>query len=380
MKEIMSWLPKPVLSSIPESEVMENKGLREQVSNVSSLDTLAAPLALMPDAHSGFGMPIGGVALLQEAISPNMVGVDIGCGMLAIQTDISKEWLLKHRDKFADRILCNIPVGVGGNYSTNKYSWHRSNNNFLGLDVEFAKSQMGTLGSGNHFIELGYDDEDKVWVTVHSGSRRLGQVVAKHYHALAVEDCANAKIKLPHSELAYLIKGTQNYEDYLNDMNEAVYYAELNREVMAYAILDILNTSPVRIISSIHNFAEEDGERRVLHRKGATPAGKGDSVVVPMNMGDGIVIGIGLGSNLSYASCSHGAGRIMGRAEAKRTLNASDQEDYLFERDVRVYTKNGVSVLDEMPGAYKDWKEVMSRQSDLVEIDFIIHSCATIKG
>jgi tRNA-splicing ligase RtcB (3'-phosphate/5'-hydroxy nucleic acid ligase) len=373
MERVMMWLPKAVISCIPESEIMGNNGLREQVSNVASLEPLVGHFALMPDAHSGFGMPIGGVAVLDNAISPNMVGVDIGCGMLAVKTDMLKDELICYRDMYAKKILNRIPVGVGGDRTrSGSHSWDYTGK-FVGLDVEFAARQLGTLGSGNHFIELGYDDDDYVWVTIHSGSRRLGQVVANHYHKSALEDCKM------NSDLAYLTGGTENFRAYIRDMSAAVAYALLNREYMMNDIFDILGVCAKDEVISIHNFAEEN-HGLITHRKGATPAKEGQRVVIPMNMGDGIIIGRGRGNDLSWESCSHGAGRSMGRGEAKRTLDEKEQEQYMANRNVKVYTQNGASVLDEMPGAYKDWMQVMSRQSDLVEIETIIHSCATIKG
>jgi tRNA-splicing ligase RtcB len=364
-------------------------GALVQAKNLANLPFAFKHIALMPDCHQGYGMPIGGVFAAKDVVVPNAVGKDIGCGMSAIKTslqDISNADLIK----IVSDIKKQIPVGM---------KWHSSpqENNFI-LPGEFGKiiseqedkidCQIGTLGSGNHFIEIQKCTRDNsIWVMVHSGSRNLGSKVADYYDKIATGlnekyfSTVDKKMKL-----AFLPISTPEFKEYMRDMNICVNFALENRKHMVEKIknifFDITNCSFENFINIPHNYAKIEnhyGENVVVHRKGATSAKRGEFGIIPGSQGSMSYIVQGLGSPESFKSCSHGAGRKMGRKQAQKELNFSKEKKALDDLGI-IHSINSIENLDEAPGAYKNISEVMNNQIDLVEIKIELKPIAVIKG
>ena len=353
---------------------------RQQADNLSKHPCLAGNLCLMPDAHSGYGMPIGGVAALEEALSPNMVGVDIGCGMLAVQTsltDIDTETVKRIVDKIYER----IPLGF------DHHEQPQENPIFLDLprwektevcrrELVSARRQIGTLGGGNHFMEIQRGSDGHIWFMIHSGSRNLGKKVAEHYNKKAVKLCTMFKQnEVVKQDLAFLPIGTREAADYILEMKLCLDFAFENRKALARAIQtifreEIASAEFIREINIHHNYAalEEHFGRKVwVHRKGATLAGADTIGIIPGSQGSSSYIVQGLGNETSMRSCSHGAGRCMSRSKAIKELNLTHEQEILNRQGI-VHRMNEQALLDEAPGAYKNIDEVMEAQKDLVKI------------
>lgn len=353
---------------------------RQQADNLSKHPCLAGNLCLMPDAHSGYGMPIGGVAALEEALSPNMVGVDIGCGMLAVQTsltDIDTETVKRIVDKIYER----IPLGF------DHHEQPQENPIFLDLprwektevcrrELVSARRQIGTLGGGNHFMEIQRGSDGHIWFMIHSGSRNLGKKVAEHYNKKAVKLCTMFKQnEVVKQDLAFLPIGTREAADYILEMKLCLDFAFENRKALARAIQtifreEIASAEFIREINIHHNYAalEEHFGRKVwVHRKGATLAGADTIGIIPGSQGSSSYIVQGLGNETSMRSCSHGAGRCMSRSKAIKELNLAHEQEILNRQGI-VHRMNEQALLDEAPGAYKNIDEVMEAQKDLVKI------------
>ena len=352
----------------------------QQVQNLSKHPCLVGNVCLMPDAHCGYGMPIGGVVALDNAISPNMVGVDIGCGMLAVQTsltDITRDKVQAIVDKIYDR----VPVG---------FTHHKeAQENPLFLDLprwnktevckrEFfsAQKQIGTLGGGNHFIEIQRGSDGHIWFMIHSGSRNLGKQVAEYYNDKAVKLCTLFKQEeIAKQDLAFLPIGTREAGDYINEMKLCLDFAFENRKMIAASIKKVfLEEFPqaefVQEINIHHNYAaaEEHYNRKVwVHRKGATLARENTTGIIPGSQGTSSYIVQGLGNESSLQSCSHGAGRCMSRSRAMKDLDLAHEQEILNSQGI-VHRMNEQALLDEAPSAYKNIDEVMENQKDLVKI------------
>lgn len=346
---------------IPEEEV--EQGALEQIYNVASLD-MAKKMAIMPDVHQGYDMPIGGVVLLDNHISPSFVGYDIGCGMCYLDTGFPVEDVFPdEREKIHifDTIYDEIPMGVGGGHkSPQEYLDFKTASEDKKLQkIVDAKiiSQLGSLGSGNHFIEIGKTEAGTVSITIHSGSRGAGWQTAKYYMKMSKD--SNGILNLD-SDLG---------QAYLEDMNFFLKYALANRSAIMKSILNIFgedwNKFKDGMINKTHNHAEitEDG---VLHRKGATSSYKDELGIIPGNMRDGAWVVRGLGNDEYLNSSSHGAGRIMSRTKAKQ-LTSMDK--FIKSMD-GIVAKIHKKTLDESPYAYKDIETVISRQEGVV-IDVI---------
>jgi tRNA-splicing ligase RtcB len=336
--------------------------------------------ALMPDAHLGYGLPIGGVMATEGMIVPAWVGYDIGCGMCAIKTNITKPALSQYSERIYNQIYKDIPVGTNMHeYPSGIHSLNIKNLSEIGLDAFNSRggfNALGTLGSGNHFIELGADSSDIVWVIIHSGSRGVGHGTAQRYMKLASE---SDKAKEGHYPLAVDQPLGQSY---INDMNWMLEFALQNRMAMILSVERILANIYGQnvfnwdgLINRNHNHAElKDG--RWIHRKGATHADKGMMGVIPANMRDGAFIVRGKGNPESLFSSSHGAGRVMSRREAKENVSLED-----FEASMKnVVAKVGQSTLDESPFAYKNIWDVMEAQKDLVEVVEYVTPIINVKG
>ncbi len=364
----------------------------KQAHNLANLPFAFHHIALMPDAHMGYGMPIGGVMATKGVVVPNAVGVDIGCGMYAMQTDLRRPSIEKLR-KILLLIRKWIPVG---------FNHHRvarcetsmpdvSGKHMPVVDREYfkARSSLGTLGGGNHFIELQLDGAGYLWVMIHSGSRNLGKQVADHYNKVAKRLNEKWYSGVPASfDLAFLPLESPEGQCYLDEMNFCVQYALRNRREMMNQVTEALKevyTSPFRFhvpINIAHNYARMEhhyGEDAMVHRKGATSAKLDEIGVIPGSQGTSSFIVKGRGNTDSFESCSHGAGRKMGRERACRTLSLEDEQGILDSQGI-LHSIRGKNDLDEAPGAYKDIEVVMEYQQDLVDIHFRLQPIAVVKG
>ena len=367
----------------------------EQIANLASLPFLFHHLAIMPDVHAGMGMPIGGVLATVDAVIPNAVGVDIGCGMCAVKTS----WQVSNIDQNVLRktimkeIREAIPVGfshhgVAQDEQFMPTGYDISSLKIVSEEYKSAKTQIGTLGGGNHFIELQRDEEGYLWVMIHSGSRNLGKKVCDYYDQIAI-----SLNELWHSEvksslrLAFLPKGTPEYDAYWAEMNYCVDFALCNRRLMMERIKDVLaNALPgiefEPMINIAHNYAAIEhhfGHDVIVHRKGATLAREGVTGIIPGSQGTASYIVEGLGNPESFCSCSHGSGRLMSRTKAVQTLSLEDEIKRLDEQGI-VHAIRTEKDLEEAAGAYKDIEEVINNELDLVRIVTRLQPVAVVKG
>lgn len=403
----MKWIKGGNETKIPIKswcEEVEPQALK-QAYNLANHPAIAHHVALMPDCHVGYGMPIGGVIAVKDALIPNAVGVDIGCGMVAVETDLPAERFLEmpERRAFMERVKARTPVGEGRS--------HGSRQEWAGFEQfcdehpaaaakwpsALDRANLGSLGGGNHFIELQVSDEGFVWLMIHSGSRNLGQRVASLYHAEAKRVNEQYRVSLPDPDLAFLPSDSQSGQDYLRDMTFALAYALENRRRMMAVCKETLldQVGPVafaREVNIHHNYAALEshfGRNVFVHRKGATRAREGEIGIIPGSMGTPSYIVRGLGNAESFMSCSHGAGRAMGRSEACRQLTEDAcnraMAGIAFDRWGRAKSKwnkkRGASVdLSEAPQAYKDIESVIEAERDLVETVVKLRPLAVVKG
>lgn len=388
------------------AEVLEDEALA-QFNSAMALECVIAG-ALMPDAHTGYSLPIGAVVAVKDHVSPAFVGYDIGCGMCAAKLDLDASSIDKQF--IFDAIYANIPVGRNQHLEPQQVPPTDSYNVSSVVTDHLTRKgsyQLGTLGGGNHFIELGEGQDGKLWIVIHSGSRNIGHAVAEHYMELAARqsidftqedaeftetnlifkernpegfakalEARHAKAK-PDLEGQYLFHiNSPEAQAYINDMNYCLDYALANREHMINRIIELLNNpTKLEFINKNHNHAElVDG--LWIHRKGATQASEGMLGVIPGNMRDGSFIVRGKGNTDSLYSSSHGAGRVLSRKQAQKTLSMEQFSDEMCD----VVAKVDLDTLDESPMAYKNIFEVMQLQSDLVEIIDHIRPLVNIKG
>lgn len=363
----------------------------EQARNLANLPFAFKHVALMPDCHAGYGMPIGGVLATYNAIIPNAVGVDIGCGMCAVKTslaEIDRPTLVSIRNSIID---C-IPVGFEHQEKPQKgmprlsdaIVW-KAYASIIGQEYKKAQYQLGTLGGGNHFIEIQKGSDGHIWIMVHSGSRNLGYQVGKHYNDVARNLNQKWYSSVPDKwQLAFLPFDSDEGQTYFAEMNYCVDFALANRQHMLDTIqeifkayLDVYFAEPINIA---HNYAamENHFEKNVLvHRKGATRARQGELGIIPGSQGTASYIVRGLGNPQSFYSCSHGAGRKMGRKQAQRELDLETEKAKL--KGI-LHSINRTEDLDEASGAYKDIDIVMDNQKDLIEIVVELKPLAVVKG
>lgn len=364
----------------------------EQAVDLASLPFAFKHIAIMPDAHAGLGMPIGGVLATKGVVVPNAVGVDIGCGMCAVKTNVNAKELSRSTiEKIIKNIYQAIPVGFDHQNKPQDESLMPQGYNIKGMPMmkslyESALRQLGTLGGGNHFIELQRASDDSLWIMMHSGSRNIGKQVADHYGKVA-----KYYNKLWYSEvipgLEFLPIETQYAKEYFNEMEYCVKFAFANRRLMMERVCDIIqnelkNVDFEPMINIAHNYAawEHHFDNNVIvHRKGATRAYKGEIGIIPGSMGTRSYIVEGLGNPESFMSCSHGAGRVMGRKEAIKKLNLKDVIKFMDEKKI-VHSIKDVNQLDEAPAAYKDIDIVMKNQADLVRPIETLYPIAVVKG
>lgn len=364
------------------------EGALQQAKNLANLDIAYKHIAIMPDSHQGYGMPIGGILASKEAIIPNAVGVDIGCGMCSLRTNLEGVDL-DDLKKIMGRIRETIPVGFKHHNEKQDEKWMpplEENLPIVSKEFERGKYQVGTLGGGNHFVEIQRGSDGYIWIMVHSGSRNIGYTVANYYHKKAVEETKKRGNNIP-KDLSYFLKGTDEYDSYFNEMNYCINFALQNRKLMMErvkdAFVEIIPTVEFsNFINKPHNFAAWEthyGEKLMVHRKGATRAEKGEWGMIPGSQGTSSYLVKGKGNPLSFNSCSHGAGRVMSRAEARRSLDLKKEVSHLKSMGV-LHALRHKKDLDEAPSSYKDIKEVMALQKDLVDIKIELTPLAVVKG
>jgi tRNA-splicing ligase RtcB len=373
----------------------------EQAAKASRLPFVKGHVALMPDAHVGMGATIGSVIPTQGAIIPSAVGVDIGCGMIAAETDLTADSLPDDFDRFLGRVESVVPAGVGVGHASRGQGAPRADQapSYSGASLLSQKQvtkiadQFGTLGSGNHFVEVCLDERDHVWVVLHSGSRGIGNQLATEHIEKAKGLMKKLFISLEDPDLAYLVEDTPEFDAYIADMLWAQDYARANRDAMMDAVLGELWAFVGRGRASSdaghevsrtnchHNYTEREhhhGRDVWLTRKGAIRAREGDFGVIPGSMGTSSYIVRGLGNPASYFSCSHGAGRRLSRSRARREITIEDFVTSMAGRDWQVGKAD--QLLDEAPQAYKDIDQVMADQADLVAVVHSLHQILNYKG
>lgn len=375
-------------------------GAYEQLLNISHLPFIHNHIAVMPDVHLGKGATVGSVIPTVGAIVPAAVGVDIGCGMNAVRLSLSADDLPDNLRKVRGAIEDTVPVGFNMH---KKVMAKRSTLTALdgGLEAILAKhpavgkmtknisrtwsQQVGTLGGGNHFIEICLDESNDVWIMLHSGSRGIGNVIGSYFIQLAKKDMERLDRNLPHRDLAYFDEGTEFFDDYVHAVHWAQDYAMSNRREMMRIIVDALKgvlpefKLTKEAINCHHNYVAIEnhfGKDVFLTRKGAISAKEGELGIIPGSMGAKSFIVRGKGNLTSFHSCSHGAGRTMSRTAAKRNFNASDLE----AQTAGVECRKDAGVVDEIPGAYKDIDVVMDHQADLVDIVHTLKQVVCVKG
>ena len=373
---------------------------RQQLVNLSTLPFIYRHVAAMPDVHSGIGATIGSVIATQNAIIPAAVGVDIGCGMIACRLSLEandlSEVLLK---KVYDQINRDVPVGREQHKEERALTDYalpfgtqlqRMTEKHPKLLKSFGKSsdwvrQMGSLGGGNHFIELCLDESNRIWVMLHSGSRGIGNAIGSYFIELARKDMERWMINPPDRDLAYFPEGTDHFDDYSEAVHWAQDYAYANRQAMLDLILAALARHlpafqvTAEAVNCHHNYVTREnhyGENVWITRKGAIRARAGDLGIIPGSMGAKSFIVRGKGNPESFCSCSHGAGRKMSRTAAEKAFTTAD----LARQTEGVVCRKDKGVIDEIPGAYKDIDEVMTNQEDLVEVMHTLKQVVCVKG
>lgn len=365
-------------------------GAMSQLRNLANLPFAFHHIAVMPDSHQGYGMPIGGVLATKGMIIPNAVGVDIGCGMCTMRSSlegIDREML----KKILGEIRAAIPVGFNHHKDRQDEAYMPGKRFEKGVVCEreyrHAIFQIGTLGGGNHFIEIQKGSDGAIWVMVHSGSRNLGKQVADHYNRIASRlNVQQGSSVPPAHQLAYLEENSEEGRDYIREMNYCVEFAFGNRKLMMERIAECfmrnIACSFEPLINIAHNYARREkhfGQDVWVHRKGATSAKAGEIGIIPGSQGAKSYIVKGKGDPESFESCSHGAGRKMGRKEAQRSLDLQGEVRKMEAQGI-LHGIRGVHELDEAPGAYKDIARVMKQQADLVEILVELSPLGVVKG
>lgn len=367
----------------------------QQLKNLADMPFIHKWVSAMPDAHLGKGACVGSVIATDKAIIPASVGVDIGCGMIAIKTDLKADDLPEDLHKLRCDIEKSVPVGMSSHKDTHVFTVASVTSDFIAeaknitekanISLKNAWVQLGTLGGGNHFIEICLDEDCFVWIMLHSGSRGIGNKLGRYYIEKAKEEMSCFYINLVDKDLAYLPEDSRYFNDYINALDWCQKYAFLNREIMLKLVVEALekNTKPFNhhllAINCHHNYVSKEkhyGKNVYVTRKGAVSARKGEFGIIPSNMGNASYIVRGLGNEESFCSCSHGAGRVMSRTQAKKEIS---KEEHLASV-AGVECRSDDSILDESPKAYKNIEDVMRSQSDLVEIVTKLKQVLCVKG
>ena len=381
---------------------------KQQLARLAQLPFVFHHIAVMPDVHVGKGSTIGSVIPTLGAVIPAAVGVDIGCGMMAAKTTLRADDLPDNLTRLRSAIEAAVPHGMTPRTRNAKGrdvgSWNNPppavDAGWLKLKDEFDEicrkypklrhanhhKHLGTLGSGNHFVEVCLDEEGAVWLMLHSGSRGVGNAIGTHFIELARQDMRRHTVNLPDQDLAYLEEGTRHYDDYVEAVGWAQKFARINREVMMHNLIQAVRgvikkpfETHVEAVNCHHNYVQRErhfGKDVLITRKGAVSAREGELGIIPGSMGARSFIVRGKGNPESFNSCSHGAGRVMSRTEAKRRFSVADQE-----RATRgVECRKDEGVIDEIPMAYKDIDAVMHAQRELVEVVHTLKQVVCVKG
>lgn len=372
----------------------------QQLINISQLPIIHSHVAAMPDVHLGIGATVGSVIPTKQAIIPAAVGVDIGCGMNALRLSLKASQLPHNLNRIRSAIEAAVPVGFAQHKCGEPAKGllkplqprlqrilqkHPAIGSMMRKWQDTWTTQMGTLGSGNHFIELCLDESQDVWVMLHSGSRGIGNNIGNYFIQLARKDMERHQIQLPDRDLSYFQEGSQYFEDYVEAVEWAQDYARANRQHMMQLVLQALQnhlppfTITREAINCHHNYVAREkhfGEMVYVTRKGAIRAGEGELGIIPGSMGARSYIVRGKGNPESFCSCAHGAGRRMSRQQAKKRFSRKDLE----EQTKGVECRKDKGVIDEIPAAYKDIDQVMENQSDLVEVVHTLKQVICVKG
>ena len=378
---------------------------RAQLAEAAKMPFIFKHIAVMPDVHVGIGATVGSVIPTKGAIIPAAVGVDIGCGMMAARTSLMAHDLPDNLEGVRSAVEQAVPHGrsVGRN-KRDKGSWGDPPEAIVTAWTSLAERftrivekhrklaranslvHLGTLGTGNHFIEICLDGEQRVWVMLHSGSRGIGNAIGNYFIELAREDMRRWYINLPERDLAYFPEGTQHFNDYVQAVSWAQDFAAVNRRMMMTNVIAAMRDSiakpfeaELEAVNCHHNYVAHEqhfGENILVTRKGAVRAAKGVMGIIPGSMGAKSFIVRGLGNSMAFDSCSHGAGRVMSRTEAKRTVTLEEH----IRDTTGVECRKDADVIDETPRAYKPIEAVMAAQSDLVEIVHTLKQVVCVKG
>jgi tRNA-splicing ligase RtcB (3'-phosphate/5'-hydroxy nucleic acid ligase) len=371
---------------------------KRQLERTASLPFIHKWIAAMPDVHLGIGATVGSVIPTKGAIIPAAVGVDIGCGMIAQKTSLRASDLPDNLSAIRSKIERLVPVGKNDHASHTpkiaNQAWGSLESGFKRLiekngSLKGGKQiqQLGTLGSGNHFIELCLDEVDNVWIMLHSGSRGVGNAIGRYYIERAKREMERLSIHLPDQDLAYFREGSKYFDDYVHAVGWAQDYARTNRQIMMDLVIKALRETPglppftlsEKAVNCHHNYVEKEnhyGEDVFVTRKGAVRARKGDLGIIPGSMGAKSFIVRGKGNEESFCSCSHGAGRAMSRTKAKNSISIEQHR----AATAGVECRKDIHVLDESPAAYKDIDKVMEAQSDLIEVVHTLKQVVCVKG
>jgi tRNA-splicing ligase RtcB (3'-phosphate/5'-hydroxy nucleic acid ligase) len=379
---------------------------RQQLKNISKLPFIHKWVAVMPDVHLGKGATIGSVVPTLGAVIPAAVGVDIGCGMMAVRTSIQASQLPDNLAAVRSAIERAVPHGRSGRArgSRDKGAWSNVPDDVMSawtplaeqFDVLKAKhavlkntnniNHLGTLGTGNHFIEMCLDEHDSVWLMLHSGSRGVGNRIGTYFIEKAKKDMERWHIHLPDSDLAYLPEGSEHFDQYVEAVEWAQNFARINREVMMARVIQAVRDSfefefeaRIEAVNCHHNYVSREnhyGKNVLVTRKGAVRAREGEMGIIPGSMGAKSFIVRGLGNEESFCSCSHGAGRVMSRTKAKKLVSLEEH----CQATADVECRKDAAVIDETPSAYKPIEKVMQAQKDLVEVVYTLKQVVCVKG
>ncbi|MDU9025718.1 RtcB family protein [Pseudomonas corrugata] len=378
---------------------------RQQLMNTAQMPFVFKHMAVMPDVHLGKGSTIGSVIPTKGAVIPAAVGVDLGCGMSAVRTSLRASDLPDHLFGLRSAIEKAVPHGrTSGRSGRDKGAWDSApaivdqawsalegrfnliTQKHPSLEKSNNHKHLGTLGTGNHFVEVCLDEADHVWVMLHTGSRGVGNAIGSYFIEKAREEMRRHMVNLPDRDLAYLREGTSSFDDYVEAVEWAQDFAKQNRAVMMLAVLDAVRSvitkpfeSQLIAVDCHHNYVERGtyfGEDILLTRKGAVSAQKGQMGIIPGSMGAKSFIVRGLGNEEAFCSCSHGAGRVMSRTKAKAMFTVEDQ----VRATAHVECRKDAAVIDEIPMAYKDIDAVMAAQHDLVEVVHTLRQVVCVKG
>lgn len=386
-----------VVTFLPPDEI-EPQAV-EQLKNIAAMPFLHKHVAVMPDCHLGKGATVGSVIATKGAIIPAAVGVDIGCGMIAVRTTLGAEQLPDNLHALHSGIERRVPLGAGG-YNKDVYGTavdrvkllkHIAKPHYDGLVKGDWSLQLGSLGSGNHFIEICLDEASTVWVVLHSGSRGIGNKLAQYHIKAAQKLMSDMFIALPDKDLAYLPESVPGFTEYMNDLSWAQHFALLNREELMDRVMTELSYTvygenghqselEAERINCHHNFTQKEhhfGENVWVTRKGAIQMRRGQKGVVPGSMGNKSYIVSGLENAMSYHSAPHGAGRRMSRTAAKKQFTLNDLESQM---GAGIVYKHSAALIDEIPAAYKNIDDVMHNARELVAIEHVLRQIVNVKG